>query len=450
MRRTSAIRRTATLVAVTMFGFFLPGHLLTGPASALDAQTAPPAPPPPTATQESLRAGYQTFLSGLENSVNAARANPLIARSLSFGSTDPATSIATAHQLVSQFNSTQLDELRAGLSTAPSWPQMSAKLSNSVAAFAPVPRRAVNSAGASFTDDCASAGSAPAGFEAAFIANEVQSALQAVMIAAPGVIALFFFDIPDPVKIVLAIAWGIANAIYLALAQVSAVSLDCVTSGFSDTQASTFPVDPNNPGVVVPGSTEISILNLIQAAGDTQTEITNVQNTVIAIGHQTETLTAAAAALNTTLGGPTPAVNPRTDINFRSTETQDDLKLLQANVAVLINTLTIVLTKSDAEIVKLSDFQTLQLRMDIEENLSRNGSGTGPVGLFQLPATPGGGGGYLDVVKAIVIETIAKETAVGHGNAKANVDLTTANQAYAKQQWKTAYNYYSKAYQDVR
>jgi hypothetical protein len=445
MRRPSVVRGTAVIVAVAMFGVLLPTSFGTAPASAQTTGTTPPPPPPPTAAQEALRTDYQGFLTGLEGAVNAAKGNPLIARNLSFGTADPAASIATARSLVAQLNSTQLDELRAGLSAAPTWQQMTSKLSTSVAAFQAAPS---SKAGGTFTDDCASAGNAADGFEAAFIANEVQSALQAVMIAAPGVIALFFFDIPDPVKIVLAIAWGIANAIYLALAQVSAVSLDCAATAVSDTQTLTFPVDPANPGVIVAGSTEISIQNLIEAAGDTQTEITNVQNTIIAIGLKTDQALAAAAQLNVTLGGPTAP--PGQDINARSTETQDDLKLLQANVKVLINTEGIVLGKADNEILKLSDFQTLQLRMDIEENLTRNGSGTGPVALFQLPATPGGGGGYLEIAKAIVIETIAKETAVGHGNSKANVDLATANQAYANRQWKTAYNYYSKAYQDVR
>ena len=442
MRRPSLLRNTATLVAVTLLALLLPAQLAATPANAIDAQVTVPTtapPPPPTAAQEALRASYQAFLGGLENAVNAAKANPAIAKNLSFGNSDPIASLATAHQLVSQLTSTQLDELRTGLSTAPSWQQMATKLSTSVAAFKAAP--AINpKAGGSFTNDCASAGSAPDGFEAAYIANQVQSALQAVMIAAPGVIALFFFDIPDPVKIVLAIAWGIANAIYLALSQVSAVSLDCAATAFGNTQSQTFPVNPTNPSVVVAGSSEISILNLIAAANGTQTEITNVQNTVKAIGLQSVTLTTNLAVLNATL----------VDINNRVTETQDDLKVLKTNLDVLLNTERIVLGKSDAEIVNLNTFQTLQLRMDIEENLTRNGAGTGPIALFALPATPGGGGGYLDMAKTIVVDTITKETAVGRGNPKAASDLATANEAYANKQWKTAYNYYSKAYQDVR
>ena len=441
MRRPPVIRRTATVVAVTLFGFFLPAQLATTPASALAAQvTTTPAPPPPTAAQEALRASFQAFLGGMLNAANAAKANPSVSRNLTAGANDATTSIASAQHLVAQLNSTQLDALQAALNTNPSWAQAPTKLSASVAAFKPatfgplVPKDFIGT----FTNSCDGAGSAMDGFNNAYIANQVQSALQAVMIAAPGVIAVFIgIDIPDPVKIVLAIAWGIANGVYLGLSQTLAIQTDCAATGFGNTQTSTLPIDPRNPGVVVAGSTEISIVNLITAATGTQTEITNVLNTVIAIGVQTDTLLGAAAALNATL----------VDINTRVTETQDDLKLLKTNVEVLINTEGIDLTKADREIVNLNAFQTLQLRMDIEENLTRNGAGTGPMGLFQLPAAKGG---YLEVAKAIVVETIAKETAVGHGNSKATSDLNTANSAFSAGQFKTAYNYYSKAYQDVR
>lgn len=442
MTRTSVFRGTAIAVAMAVCGGLLPAVLGGSTAAAQTATQSPPPPPPPTDAQERLRADYQTFLTGLEGAVNAAKANPTIAKNLAFGNADPGASLATAHQLVSQLNSTQLNELQSGLSAAPNWRQLTSKLSTSVAAFKAAP--AVKAAG-TFTDDCSSAGNAADGFEAAFIANEVQSALLAVTIAAPGVIALFFFDIPDPVKIVLAIAWGIANAIYLALAQVSTVSLDCSATAVSDGQTATFPTDPSVPGGFVSGSSQISITNLITAAGDTQTEITQVLNTVIAIDLKTTALLTATANLNVTLGGPSVPVG--NDINTRSKATLEVLKTIQADVAVLMNTETVILGKADTEITKLADFQTLQLRMDIEANLTRNGSGTGPIALFQMPAA---NGGYLEVAKAIVVETITRETAVGHGNPKAAVDLATADQAFAKGQWKTAYNYYSKAYQDVR
>jgi hypothetical protein len=69
------------------------------------------------------------------------------------------------------------------------------------------------------------------------------------------------------------------------------------------------------------------------------------------------------------------------------------------------------------------------------------------VALYELPIAKGG---YLDTVKAIVTDTVAKETAIGRGSAQANSDLATANSDFAAGQYKTAYFYYSKAYQDVR
>lgn len=423
----------AIVTVVALFG-------ATVPASADTAPTPPPAPPT-TPAQEALRTDVETMLTGIQAVLMSVQANPSTAAGLAATSAgqDPTAMIAAGQAQVAQLDSTQLDRLQTGLAKDPNWRQMPAQLAASVAAFKPNTTKGAASAKfpATFTDDCASAGDAPSEFIAAEIANEVQSAAQALMLASPGVIALFFFDIPTGIKIVFAVLWGVANAIYLALSQALAVSTDCAQTAFANSQISTLPVDPANPGVNVAGSSEISVQVLIVAAGNTSTEINNVLNTINAVEVQANGLTGQAATLSTTVN----------DIKIRVTEVQADLQLLQTNVAVLKNTEVTILGKADAEIVKLTAFQTRQLRMDIEENLTRNGPGTGAMGMFELPHA---NGGYLEDVRTIVSETISKETAVGNGNAKAAGDLLVANNAFTAHQWKTAYLYYTRAYQDVR
>jgi hypothetical protein len=123
---------------------------------------------------------------------------------------------------------------------------------------------------------------------------------------------------------------------------------------------------------------------------------------------------------------------------------------------VLESTEVTVLNKANQEIVNLTTLQQLQLREEIEANLSRPSYMTGAVALFQLPgqAADGstyvpGSGGYLALVKTIAHDAVAKQTLVGHGSSSASEDLATADSAFTAGQYKKAYQYYSKAYLDV-
>ena len=129
------------------------------------------------------------------------------------------------------------------------------------------------------------------------------------------------------------------------------------------------------------------------------------------------------------------------DITNRVDEVQTGLQSLQANVDVLENTEVTILKKADTQIANLGTFQDLQLRMAIEQNLETTGNA--PIGLFQLPAAYGG---YLEIVRSIVTETLAKEAAVGNPSTKAMTYLNQANAAFAAGTYKTAYGLYRKAY----
>src|SRR6185437_417058 len=108
----------------------------------------------------------------------------------------------------------------------------------------------------------------------------------------------------------------------------------------------------------------------------------------------------------------------------------------------LRNTEVTILKKADTLIANLNTFKDLQLRMEMEQNLDSN-QGEGPIALFQLPAAFGG---YLEVVKSVVTETLAKEAAVGNPSPKAMIYLTQANAAFTAGTYKTAYQLYRKAY----
>jgi hypothetical protein len=89
-----------------------------------------------------------------------------------------------------------------------------------------------------------------------------------------------------------------------------------------------------------------------------------------------------------------------------------------------------------------NELRDLVLRTQIEADLSMADSAA-VVALYLLPNTHGG---YLDLVMAIVTETIADIRAAGGRVSNAQSALTEANTAKAAGDFKTAYRLYRKAY----
>jgi hypothetical protein len=83
-----------------------------------------------------------------------------------------------------------------------------------------------------------------------------------------------------------------------------------------------------------------------------------------------------------------------------------------------------------------------KLRLKIEKNL---GDTTTPMGLFELPS---GLGGYLEIARAIVADTLAKMTAASqNANASAaNAALAQGDNFYNTKSYKNAYRSYQTAY----
>jgi hypothetical protein len=440
----------AALAAVAMV-FTAAGATLTftaSEASAARVHKTTPQVPARTAklAGEQFRGNVETMLNGLRRVVIQMHANPATANSLESTGTKLLPMIAVAKHEVAGLDWAELGQLRASLNRDPNWQQAPRVLSAAVAMFeapaaakgapAPLggPLAAISGSG-TFTDDCLSAGDPYAEVIAVLAANQVQSALQAAALSAPGVIALLpAVDVPTGIRLGLMVAWGIANGIYLALAQTLEIAVDCAATAFSNTQESTLSVDPSGSDTVVPTSTQFSIDRLIAKAGDSQTKINAVQTTVQTVNTQTNSVDTAVTALNNILN----------DITIRVEDVQSGLQTLQTRVAILRNTEVTILKKADTLIANLGTFETLQLRMQIEQNLDKNDEA--PVGLFQLPAAFGG---YLEVVKSIVTETLAKRAAVGNPSPTAMTFLGLANAAFAAGQYKTAYVNYRKAYGSV-
>jgi hypothetical protein len=440
-----------TVAAATMVLAFA-GATLTSTASGASAPRAHKTPVQVPArlarpAGEQFRVKVERMLNGLRGVAIEMQANPATAKALSSTGTNLLPMIAAAEQEVAGLNRAELGQLRASLNRDPNWQQAPRILSAAVALAEPpsAPKgkgasgefglMAVTSGTGTFTDDCASAGDPYLLVPGVLAANQVQSALQAAALAAPGVLAIApFIGAPTGVRLGLMVAWGIANGIYMALAQTLEVAVDCAETAFGNLQESTLSHDPANSGTVVPTSTQFSIDRLIAKAGDSQTKINAVQTTVQTVKTQTDSVDTSVTALNNILD----------DITGRVEEVQTGLQTLQTRVDVLKNTEVTILKKADTLIANLGTLERLQLRMAIEQNLDKNDEA--PIALFQLPAAFGG---HLEFVRTIVTETLAKRAAVGNPSAQATAFLNSANAAFAAGEFKTAYVNYRKAYGSV-
>ena len=157
-------------------------------------------------------------------------------------------------------------------------------------------------------------------------------------------------------------------------------------------------------------------------------------------------------AVTTTLNSLSTLVNSRLDVavSTRATELSLDAfhSAFTAN-ATTVNTkldgitssLASAHTKLDSLTITVNDQGALALRLQIEADLSEPGNH--PVALFEVPAS---GGGYLDLTREIVVDTIAKMQAAGQGVGNAQAFLAAGDAARAAQDYKDAYADYGKAY----
>jgi hypothetical protein len=138
-------------------------------------------------------------------------------------------------------------------------------------------------------------------------------------------------------------------------------------------------------------------------------------------------------------------VNTNLDAKVSTRATQASLTAFNneftANAATVNTKLDTINTKLDNLTITVGDQGKLDLRLKIEEDLSQPGAH--PIALFEIPASAGG---YLDLTRDIVADTIAKMQAAGQSVGNARSFLSAGDTAAAAHDYKTAYSDYGKAY----
>jgi hypothetical protein len=95
---------------------------------------------------------------------------------------------------------------------------------------------------------------------------------------------------------------------------------------------------------------------------------------------------------------------------------------------------------------RLEYIHTFNLRNRIEINLGGHGTHPHPIAIFQLPLQFGG---YLELARDIVQETIDNMLAAGENVYQAQMFLSRGNDEFTASHYKKAYDWYSKSYDEA-
>lgn len=206
-----------------------------------------------------------------------------------------------------------------------------------------------------------------------------------------------------------------------------------ITTAISDSQNTIINNDNSNKTMLTTTITnaQTSINNTTNASSTAlTTAITNAQTAIVNNDNSNKTMivsndNANATTLNTNLTTAKTAIITNDNTNTTNIVNNDN-----ANKTMIIN-------NDNANKTELRD---LLLRTQIEADLAEADNAT-YVGLY---VTPTANGGYLDLVRAIVVDTIAK--LAGASTAQANSFLARADDFKAAGNYKSAYQNYRKAY----
>ena len=217
------------------------------------------------------------------------------------------------------------------------------------------------------------------------------------------------------------------------------------------------------------GSTSTSISNTV---GSINTRTSSMNSTVNAINSAAGSITTKVDGLSTTIGPLPGKLNTlQADLSFHDVKaTSSLLNLLTSTSAInttvgQINTTAGVISAKASAVqsdlaahdtavlaavgdqnstisAALEKFKTLTLRISIEKGLAAN-EHKHPISLFLLPEAHGG---YLEVVRAIVTETIDNMRAAGMKIREAEKKLAKGDEKFAVGDYKKAYKNFADAY----
>ena len=385
-----------------------------------------------TTNQAAFRRQFTTYLVQMQRvarKLQPTQEGRAAFRSLRF---DPATGLARAREAVRNMTPAQVAVLQKAFAAYPPWRTLPAKLGRLVSRLPAASPRSVQIT----PDDCATARSWGYTQTDVEIAADVALAADVVLEAVPQ------DTLDEPVRLVAVALWAIPQGVLRGFEHLYNIASACDDA---DHQAL---VSQNLDVKVSTRATQTSLDTLTTNFNTFNTSFNSLNtlvNSRLDVAVSTRASQTSLDALITTVNNLSTLVGSRLDVAVSTRATQASLDVFHneftANATVVNTKLDSANTKLDNLAITVSDQGALNLRLHIEEDLSEPGAH--PVALFEVPAS---GGGYLDLTRSIVEDTIAKMQAAGQGIGPAQAFLAAGNAAVGAHDYKTAYADYGKAY----
>jgi hypothetical protein len=376
-------------------------------------------------SQAKFRQQYAAYLLQLQQVAKVYEATPQGRAAFATLKFNPSTAMVRARKALAQATPAQLAVLQKATGAYPAWRTIPGRLATLTARF---------HKGARFTrmitpDDCATARAA------GYTQTDVEAAADASLAADVILEAIPNDVLGEPVRIIAVIAWAIPQGIQRGFEHLYDIASACDDA---DHQA----LVQQNLDVAVSTRATQSSVNTLTTNFNALNTLINARLDVAVSSRATQTsldgLIATVNSLNT-------LVNSNLDAKVSSRATQASLTAFNteftANATTVNTKLDSANTKLDSLSIAVSDNGKLALRLQIEKDLSEPGNH--PIALFEVPASSGG---YLDLTRDIVVDTMAKMQAIGQGVGNAQAFVASADAAVTAHAYKTAYADYGKAY----
>ena len=269
----------------------------------------------------------------------------------------------------------------------------------------------------------------PLGITDFYIAAAVALALEIVHEAIPDDI------VTAPAQIVAAVAWGVAAGVALTLEGLNAVEAECQGAKLEDFTRTQLDVK------VSTRATQTSVDAFTASLNSLSTLINSRLDVAVSTRASQASLDILSTLINSRLDVAVSTRASQTSLNTFHSEFTANATVVNSKLDGITSSLTSAHIKLDDLAIAVGDQGKLALRLQIEADLSEPGNH--PVALFEIPASAGG---FLDLTRDIVVDTIAKMQAAGQGVGGAQAHLAAGDAEVAAQDYKAAYIDYGKAY----
>jgi hypothetical protein len=383
-------------------------------------------------SQAAFRQQLGVFLTQMQVAATRYQATPQGRAAFARLEYDPSTNLAQARASVDRMTPAQLAALQRAFATYPAWRTIPTRLQRLVGRL----HRRAGKTALITPDDCATNRAAGITQTDVEIAADLALAADAVLEAVPN-------DLISEIARAIAVGlWAIPQG---------------TLRGFEHQYNIASACDDADHQALVQQNLDVKVsTRATQSSLDSLTTTFNALNTLVNarldVAVSTRATQASLDGLISTVNSLSTLVNNRLDVAVSTRATQASLSAFNAeftaNATVVNNKLDSIgtglgnaNTKLDTLTITVNDQGALDLRLKIEADLSEPGNH--PIALFEVPASAGG---YLNLTRSIVADTIAKLQTAGQSVGNAQSFLDAGDAALAAHDYKSAYADYGKAY----